>query len=97
MKAIYKRPQEPAKIIDIDNSLDAPQGAVDGYIETLTFATDACVICNEEGRIKGMGYNVHFCGLPLFGPLLVVGIKGDEFTSLENAEHVMRLLFGGKK
>lgn len=81
---IVKRPGEEATIEPLfDNKLEAFQNFVGGYIETVTFATDACVICNEEWRLIGLPYNVTFCGLDLYGPIMIVGIKGDEFASVK--------------
>lgn len=80
MRVVAKKPGEPAEIIDIDNDLKALQEYVGGYIETFTFSTDACVICNEEGRILDLPYNVTFLGHRFCGPILIVGVKGDEFT-----------------
>ena len=57
MKAIRKKPGCAPELIDIDNTLKALQAEVDGYIETVTIASDAVVICNEEGRLRGMSYN----------------------------------------
>ena len=54
MKAIRKKPGCAPELIDIDNTLKALQAEVDGYIETVTIASDAVVICNEEGRLRGM-------------------------------------------
>lgn len=80
---IVKKPGEDAYIEPLfDNTLEAFQKAVGGYIEALSFATDACVICNEEGRIMGLPYNYTFLGHDFVGPILIVGIKGDEFSSL---------------
>ena len=59
--------------------------AVGGYIETVTLATDCCIICNEEGRLEGLPYNLTFCGVSFVGPILVVGVDGDEFTGLRRS------------
>ena len=48
MKAIRKKPGCEPELIDIDNTLAALQQEVGGYIETVTIASDAVVICNEE-------------------------------------------------
>ena len=80
MRAVAKRPGEPGKVINIDNDLKALQEYVGGNIETFTFSTDACVICNEEGRIIGLPYNVTFLGHRFCGPILIVGVKSEEFT-----------------
>lgn len=38
----------------IEDSLENLQRAVGGNIECFTFAKDAVIICNEEGRLPGM-------------------------------------------
>lgn len=81
MRVLYKRPADVGfRQLNIDNDLHALQKLVGGYIETLTLATDCCVICNEEGRILGMPENCNFCGVDFAGPILLVGVDHDEFT-----------------
>lgn len=94
MKIIYKAPKEKPKIIDIENSLKALQEAVGGYIETVSIASDAVIICNEEGLLKNMPLNLKLLGVPFFGPVLIVGVDGDEFTDLYEPEVMAELLFG---
>lgn len=95
MKAVYKRPGLPPEIIEVENTLEALQEKVGGYIETVTLASDACIVCNEEGRLRGMPRNVSFGQTEFVGPILVVGVRGDEFCDLPNAnfwwENVRRL------
>lgn len=81
MRVLYKRPADIGfRQLNIDNDLHELQKLVGGYIETLTVATDCCVICNEEGRILGMPENCNFCGVDFVGPILLVGVNGDEFA-----------------
>lgn len=40
MKAVYKRPGLPPEIIEVENTLEALQEKVGGYIETVTLASD---------------------------------------------------------
>ena len=81
MKVLIKNPGDDGfRSIVIPNELQLMQQLVGGYIETVTIATDACVICNEEGRIQGMPHNCWFCGIEFVGPILIVGIDGDEFN-----------------
>jgi len=81
MRVLYKRPADIGfRQLNIDNDLHELQKLVGGYIETLTVATDCCVICNDEGRILGMPENCNFCGIDFAGPILLVGVDGDEFT-----------------
>jgi hypothetical protein len=98
MNVVYKAPGQKPEIIDIPNTLEALQEKVGGPIETVSFATDACVVCNEEGRILELPYNAHFCGVSFVGPILFVGINGEEFTGLsENAARLIMLSIGGGK
>lgn len=94
MRAIRKRPGQEPQIIDVENSLEALQREVDGWIETVTFAEDACVICNEEGRIQGLPFNLELMGILFFGTILIVGVDGENFTDLSDAgvELMMREL-----
>lgn len=82
MKAIIKEPGKKPRITEIENNLAALQKAVGGYIETVTLAKDCCIICNEEGRLQGLPYNLTFGGISFVGTILFVGVAGDEFCSL---------------
>ena len=82
MKIIRKRPGQPWEFADIENTLEALQAEVEGYIETVTLCSDVCLIANEEGLIKRMPFNTHFAGCPWFGTLLLVGVNGDEFCDV---------------
>lgn len=93
MKAICKKPGEPAEVVDIENSLEALQEAVGGYLESFTFAADACVLCDEEGRWKGYPHNTVICGVEFVGPILIVGVAGEDFTDLKAPERVLDMLW----
>lgn len=81
---IIKNPGEQPRVEPLfDNTLEAFQAAVGGYIETATFASDAALIMNEEGRLLGLPYNCKFCNLDIVGPIVCAGVKGDEFASLK--------------
>lgn len=82
MKAIRKKPGCAPELIDIDNTLKALQTEVGGYIETVMIASDAVVICNEEGVLLGMPYNCRFLGVDFVGTVLIVGTKGEEFCDV---------------
>lgn len=74
-----------------ENDLKAFQKAVGGHIETVTITTDLAVICNEEGRLKGMPWNCTAFGVDFVGTILAAGVKGDEFVSLK-AKYVPAVL-----
>lgn len=81
MRALYKAPEhDKFHEIIIPNELGVMQQLVGGYIETVTIAEDAVVICNEEGKLLDLPYNCEYEGIMYNGPILIVGTAGDEFT-----------------
>ena len=92
MRVIYKAPGKPPEIIEIENTLEALQKKVGGYIEVVTMAKNARIICNEEGRLRGLPYNITFLGERFVGPVLVVGVSGEEFCDLEDAEYLLDVI-----
>ena len=82
MKVIKKLPGEIATLIDIPNTLEALQAEVEGYIEAVPIYDDLVAIVNEEGLLNGMKFNVSVRGYHLFGPVLLVGVDGEEFTDV---------------
>lgn len=82
MKVIRKKPCCEAEIIDIDNTLEALQQEVEGYIEVVTLPYGAALICNEEGRILGLPDNGRVCGVDVVGTVLIVGVNGSEFCDV---------------
>ena len=92
MKAIRKKPGCAPEIIEVENTLKALQDEVDGYIETVTIASDAAVICNEEGLLRGLPFNCWFFDMPFVGTLLVVGYDRDEFCDVRGAGIMMEML-----
>lgn len=97
--AVVKELGKPPRVEPLfENTLEFFQKAVGGYIETVTFATDLVLICNEEGRLLGMPFNVEVGGVGFVGPVVAVGFKGEDFVSLK-ATHIPMILrlLGGKK
>lgn len=81
MRVLYKSQGDKGfREIVIPNDLHTMQQLVGGPIETVTIATDAVIICNEEGRLTGMASNCKFLGVDFVGPLMIVGVDGEEFT-----------------
>lgn len=86
MQVVRKDPGKPPVITQVKNTLEALQQAVGGPIETVTLARDAVIICNEEGRLMGLPRNCRFLGIDFVGTILVVGVDGDEFSGLSEAD-----------
>lgn len=94
---VIKEPGKSPRVEPLfENTLEAFQKAVGGYIETVTICTDLVLICNEEGRLQKLPYNVTAFGVDFVGTVLAVGVKGEEFASLRAAfvPAVMRSLGG---
>ena len=78
MKVARKKPRAPWELVEIENTLEALQAEVGGYIETVTFTSDTCLIVNEEGIINDLPFNLNFAGLQLFGTVLWVGVNEED-------------------
>ena len=82
MKIIVKNPGQNPHYEWTDNTLEALQSIVGGYIEVVTLAPDLALICNEEGRIYGLPRNCEICGVDFVGPIMAVGVNDDEFEDV---------------
>ena len=86
MTAIIKRPGQPAFRREIDNTLEAMQELVGGYIETVYLPGGIVMIVNEEGKILRLPINFHLnCDL-IHGTAVFVGVNGEDFCSLNQAQ-----------
>lgn len=93
-----KEPGKGWKVAEIENTLEALQQGVGGKLEAVTLASDACILCNEEGRLLGMPYNITICGVSFVGSLLIVGIAGEDFAGLteQQVDRLRTLLVSGR-
>lgn len=75
------------RMVTIENSLQAMQEAVGGPIEVVSLP-DAVIVCNEEGKLKGLPPNRplmdenHHIQDVLMGTFFVCGEQGEQLTSL---------------
>lgn len=93
---LKKDAADPGHMMEIENTLEAFQELVGGYIETFTFSTDTTLVINEEGRLLGLPMNADFCGHRFFGPMIFVGYDDEgEFVDLQvETEEEMRRVIG---
>ena len=86
IKGLFVEPCELPKEIEIDNTLEAKQELVGGYIECVYLPNDDSVvlICNEEGKINGMKLNRDIGHDIIAGPFLILGddYENGDFKSL---------------
>ena len=75
IKCLLIKPYELPQLIEIDNTLEAKQKVVGGYIEVVYLQNDndVLLICNEEGKINGLKLNRDIGYDIIAGPFLVVG------------------------
>ena len=55
IRVILCKPNERAQVIEIEDSLEAMQETVGGWIEEyMPFEDEVAVVCNEEGKLMGL-------------------------------------------
>lgn len=82
IKVYAKRPDSGWYAALISDSLENLQKFVGGYIETVTIAEDVVIVCNEEGKLRGLPYNCTIAGEPFVGAIFACGVDGEEFTDM---------------
>lgn len=82
IKVIIKKPEDEfGRLVEIENELEVFQNIVGGYIETTGYK-NLVIICNEEGKLRGMKPNLVFGTDMIVGTIIVCGAFGDEFTDV---------------
>lgn len=82
MKILKKEPSGVYYLKEIPNTLEAMQAEIGGYIETVRVDDTCCIVCDEEGLIKELPYNAKLAGVHFYGPIFIVGTKGEEFCDV---------------
>lgn len=80
----------------ISDTLKNLQSFVGDYIETVTLFDDLVIICNEEGRIRGLEKSCTILGHDFYGPVLISGVKGAEFADVPLEINELRKALGVK-
>ncbi|MCR5006534.1 MAG: DUF3846 domain-containing protein [Clostridiales bacterium] len=87
IKVIIKHPnQVVGEYKAIDNTLEALQKVVGGYIELISVQSDpeVLLICNEEGKLQGLSHNFIITEKDtlkdlIVGPAIICGADGEDF------------------
>ena len=90
-----KKPGKAPVKREIGNHLADLQAFVGGWIETFTVTHDAVIICNEEGKLRGLPYNCTVCDEHFVGNIILAGTKGDEFADIPYSEETLQKMFPG--
>jgi len=93
IKVIIKHPGSKPYSAWISPTLENLQKHVGGYIEELSIANDAAILCDEEGRINGAEYNCEVHGNPFYGPIIFVGTDGDSFSDFPMEWQAFKKMF----
>ena len=83
IKVLCVKPEQEPKVIELENTIEAMQEMVGGYVEEIrTFGDPVVLICNEDGKCMGLPLNRMLyddrSGRPydiLSGTVLIAGIK----------------------
>lgn len=92
IRVVMLEPEKPAKIVDLDSSLEGLQQAVGGWIEAYyPFQEEVCIVCNEEGKLNGLPLNraVYSDGQIMdiiAGPCFICDCSGENFGSLSEEQ-----------
>lgn len=87
VRCIIKRPDEQyGHVTNISVTLKNLQNIVGGPIETVACGGSSVIICNEEGKNKGLEPNFIIGTAPLqdvvVGDAIVIGVDGEDFCDL---------------
>ena len=85
LRVLVKRPGLPLRAEVVENTLRSMQDLVDGPIECVTVAMDLAIVCNEEGRLRGLSPSATILGTQFVGPIAFVGVRGEDFTDITRA------------
>ena len=90
LAVVMVEPHKAPYVAKIDDELSALQKAVGGYIEPVYNGDGTIIVCNEEGKLKGLEGNRRIRGgaSVIAGTFFVVGDDGENFRSLNESEVV---------
>ena len=89
IKVLIKNPGRPARMVEIDNTLETLQGLVGGYIEVVLPERNnegILMIVNEEGKLRRMEANFALGDDLIVGTAIFIGEDGEEFRGLTEHE-----------
>lgn len=96
MKVVYKEVGKAPQVKEIENTLEALQKAVGGYIEVIGMGGDILMVCDEEGKLKNSPYNFKLGNDFIVGNVLFVQSYGEDFTDISDANAELVLKFFDK-
>lgn len=88
LKIVLKKVGEEPKIMNIENTLEAKQKLVDGWIEVISVTEDILLVCNEEGKLDNLPPNLLFDYDYIAGDCFFIGddYENGDFKSLTDEQ-----------
>ncbi len=89
LRVIYVEPGKKAYVTEMAKGLEPIQRTVQGHYEHVYIGKDkAVILCNEEGKLKGMQGNRRYNNGEnvIAGPFVVVGLGRDDYVSLTDEQ-----------
>jgi hypothetical protein len=86
IKVIMVRVGQDPVVENMDNSLEAMQKAVGGYIEGMPLFADIMLICNEQGKLERLPLNRCVAGEHIVGDFFITRNKNGHNVSLTHAD-----------
>ena len=94
MRVLVVEPERRPQEREIDGSLSAMQGIVDGFIQPIYLEESITLICNEEGKLMNLPANRGLRGMDgqicdiIFGTFFLCGVSEDcgRFISLTSEQ-----------
>ena len=87
IRVLRAEPGGPVRELQIENRLEAFQKSVRGNIECVGLKDGAVLICDDEGKLKGLRPNRRFGGDLIVGTFLIAGVDAEgDFYSLTEAQ-----------
>lgn len=90
LTVVMVEPHKTPYVTEIADELSALQRCVGGYIEVVGNGDGTLIICNEEGKLKGLEGNrrIRDGSSIIAGTFFIVGEDGENFRSLTGSETV---------
>lgn len=82
IQVLIKQPGKAAQLQAIDNTLEALQNIVQGYIEAVQLPGGTVMLINEDGHHTGQAWNFNYMGSPVHGPAIFTGCTGEVLSSI---------------
>lgn len=86
ISVVVAKAGEQPELTEIDNTLEALQSAVGGWIQVISLSERILVVMDEEGKLKGYKDNFHIPHDTVVGTAVFVASEGEEFGSLTAEE-----------